>query len=333
MAKGRMLHRSIAQSMDLADLESDTYRMLHAWTIPHLDREGRITAIPRQLKATVCPMLDHCTLVVIARAVCDMVRVGLVTAYLDKSGQPVVAFPMFPEYQKGMRYKREAESKFGPPPRSGSSPGPGVVPDWLLEWAEIDENHPSFSALRPPPEGNSGSGPGGRPPNVMEWNGMKWNGRRRGAGVGSGGQGENGPPDKDSKSEDIEHSPDAHLVYDELCRHESLRDVCSIELAEQAVVNMANAGGNTEMVIAALRKMGAAAAVSEKNGHTWGLQYLEDRFSRVTSTGPKAPNARYRSAPPVQMGDDPSRKYESRQAWEQSAEYRRLQAEAEEAGI
>ena len=110
-----MVSTSISLSEQMADLYSDTNRLLATWMIPHLDREGRCSGSPRQLQALVTPLLTLDGSVWPA-ALNDMERVGLIRRYVDAAGQAVVEWPRFAEHQTGLRPDREAPSKFGDDP-------------------------------------------------------------------------------------------------------------------------------------------------------------------------------------------------------------------------
>lgn len=56
MANARLLNKQISLSEKVADLPSDTCRLLYTWLIPHTDDFGVIEASPRKIKALVFPM-------------------------------------------------------------------------------------------------------------------------------------------------------------------------------------------------------------------------------------------------------------------------------------
>lgn len=158
MARGRMLNRSLAHSVQFSNLQNDTHRLLFVMAIPHLDRDGRMTGNPRAFRATACPMLDHVTDETVRAAFSDFERVKLVQFYTDDEGQEVASAPGFERQQQGMRYGREGPSRFGPDPnappkgksprggRGNSGAGPddsGLGPDNVRNLSNSAESHNS----------------------------------------------------------------------------------------------------------------------------------------------------------------------------------------------
>lgn len=139
MARGRMLSTSISLSEQMADLASDTHRLLATWMLAHLDATGRCTGSPRQLCALVTPLLPVDPGGWQA-ALDDMARGGLVRCYQDADGQPVVQWPRFAEHQTGLRPDREAPSKFGE--EAGSTPPQRAVSDAVIYFLQAGENGP-----------------------------------------------------------------------------------------------------------------------------------------------------------------------------------------------
>lgn len=112
-----MLLTSISLSEQFADMPDADCRLIATWTIPHLDREGRVTGSPRRLRALVCPLLSY-TDEDVARAVEAMCAVGVASRYTDDAGQCVLWFPGFRKSQGGAPLDREAPSRYGAPPKS-----------------------------------------------------------------------------------------------------------------------------------------------------------------------------------------------------------------------
>ncbi len=163
MPRGRFLSRDVSTSERLADLKTDLARIVWSWGVPHTDRDGRLPGSPRVLRATVVPLLDV-TVGDVAEAIDDLVRVGLAVLY-SSNGTPALQLLKFSEHQPGMRYDREAPSKYGPPPE-GSGPGPDQLPDGLDEPKsgggpeEVPpKSGPEPSAGNDPGPDNSGLGP------------------------------------------------------------------------------------------------------------------------------------------------------------------------------
>ena len=123
MARGRFISRDVATSGKLADLGSDTGRMLWAFAMAFADRDGRVTGNYDELRATVVPRLGHVTTEILSLVVADLETQGLAERYTDAQGRAVIQFWNFAYQQKGMKYDREAPSKYGPNP-DGSGLGP-----------------------------------------------------------------------------------------------------------------------------------------------------------------------------------------------------------------
>lgn len=113
MADGRMLKKAISDSRRLAELESDTNRLLYTWMIPHLDVEGRITADPDLFKGKVAPRLKNVTPEKVVSALDDMARVGLILLY-EVDGDKYLELYNFHKHNK-VREDREGKSLIPPP--------------------------------------------------------------------------------------------------------------------------------------------------------------------------------------------------------------------------
>lgn len=183
MPEGRFVSRGIAHSEQLAavPLEAD---FLFTRCIPHLDRDGRMSGNPTIIKAMVCPLRPEITPGSIPDLVRTLSGVGLVRWY-ECDGKQILEFPKFAAHQKGMKYDREAASRYpafdskccidlttqtenhksGPNPdevrtRSGSSP-----PKLSLSEVEVKEtdtlsnesggNEPAAIVDNPPPVGTT----------------------------------------------------------------------------------------------------------------------------------------------------------------------------------
>lgn len=115
MAKGRMINRSVSLSLKVADLKTESARVMFLMAIAHLDVEGRIEGHPAQFRGKVTPLLPY-SIEDVESGIQDIIRVGLATRYTDARGQQVLQFPGFADEQQGLRKDREAPSKFGAPP-------------------------------------------------------------------------------------------------------------------------------------------------------------------------------------------------------------------------
>lgn len=166
MATGRMLNRSISTSPKVAELANDTHRLVFTWSIAHLDRDGRMSGDPRELRARVAPLLEHVTTAVAAAAIADIIGRGLAIAYLDENGRGVVAYPGFGDEQRGLRPEREAASRFGAPPGDPRRLL-GIVPSWLSAYIGKDSSS-AYSGVTPASVRPSAG--------QMEWNGNEING-------------------------------------------------------------------------------------------------------------------------------------------------------------
>ena len=124
MAEGRMLKKVISESRRLADLKTDSGRMLYTWIIPHLDIEGRLNASADMIKGKVVPRLNHFDKTLINECLEDMNRVGLVTLY-EFDGDRYLQLRKFQEHQT-LRPSKEAKSIIPPgqvQDKSGLAPG------------------------------------------------------------------------------------------------------------------------------------------------------------------------------------------------------------------
>ena len=107
MAEGRMLKKNISNSRRLAELKTDSARMLWTWIIPYLDVEGRFYASPDMIKSTVVPRLKTFTEEKISECLNDMSRIGLITLY-KSDGDLYLQFRKFNDFQK-LRKDREGK--------------------------------------------------------------------------------------------------------------------------------------------------------------------------------------------------------------------------------
>jgi hypothetical protein len=128
MAEGRMLKKAISMSRRLADLKTDSARMLYTWIIPHLDVEGRFYANPEMIKGSVVPRVKDFDEAKIQDCLTDMANVGLIILY-KIDGDLYLQLRKFKDHQK-LRPKREAKSII-PSPLLPDKPRtmPAQVPD------------------------------------------------------------------------------------------------------------------------------------------------------------------------------------------------------------
>lgn len=128
MAEGRMLKRAVSTSRRLADLKTDSARLLYTWIIPHLDIEGRFYADPAMIKGSVVPRLKSFTEEKIDECLLDMAAVGLIILY-KVDGDSYLHLRKFENHQN-LRKDKEASSSIPPPPiMEYSGPTPGQLPE------------------------------------------------------------------------------------------------------------------------------------------------------------------------------------------------------------
>ena len=118
MAQGRMLNRKIGLNKAVNyQLSSDTSRLAFTWTIPFLDRDGRVHGEPSVLKALVFPRRKDITDEKMEEFIEEWVDAGLVIWY-EAEGDLWLYFPKFHDNQPKLRYDREASSAI-PGPNKG----------------------------------------------------------------------------------------------------------------------------------------------------------------------------------------------------------------------
>jgi hypothetical protein len=145
MADGRMLSKRVTRSNKIADLSSDTARMIYSWLIPYTDVEGRMEADPRLLKADIAPLLDHITPTVINNVLHELHKIGLILLYsAGEESKKYLQVTKFEENQKNLRKDREAPSRIPAPSpakvRSKSGATPAELPPNIREEKLREEN-------------------------------------------------------------------------------------------------------------------------------------------------------------------------------------------------
>lgn len=113
MARGRMINQTIAEDIEFNEMSIEA-QLMFVRTIPFLDRDGLINGHPAILVGKVAPLL----LDMFARMpaiIEEWLAGGLVSRYMDGK-VAVLFFKGFTQNQIGMRYEREPESQFAPPP-------------------------------------------------------------------------------------------------------------------------------------------------------------------------------------------------------------------------
>lgn len=114
MAYGRMIANKIGCNKAVHELSSDTCRLAYTWTLPHLDRDGRIHGNPEILRAVVFPRREDITNDMMRSFIEEWALNGLVEIY-DVDGDWMLVFPKFRENQRNMHYDREPKSELPDP--------------------------------------------------------------------------------------------------------------------------------------------------------------------------------------------------------------------------
>jgi len=113
MARGRMISQSIAEDIELNEMSLEA-QLMYMRTIPFLDRDGLVNGHPSILFGKIAPLLPD-ILPRMKEFIEEWIMAGLVTSYVDGKNT-VLFFKGFTQNQVGMRYDREPESQFAPPP-------------------------------------------------------------------------------------------------------------------------------------------------------------------------------------------------------------------------
>ncbi|MEW6097492.1 MAG: hypothetical protein AB1567_13385, partial [bacterium] len=114
MPEGRMLKKVISTSRKLAELKTDSARLLYTWLIPHLDIEGRFYGDEDIIKGSIVPRIKTFTSEKIKECLQDMVNTGLINWY-EVDGDKYLQFTVFEKHQN-LNRDREGKSQIPPPP-------------------------------------------------------------------------------------------------------------------------------------------------------------------------------------------------------------------------
>ena len=125
MAEGRMLKRNISHSRRLAELKTDSARMLWTWIIPYLDVEGRFYASPDIIKGKVVPRLKTFTEENIEVYLNDMAIVGLIILY-KSDDELYLQYRKFDDFQQ---LRKDREGKPLPAPDKKNTLTPTQLPE------------------------------------------------------------------------------------------------------------------------------------------------------------------------------------------------------------
>lgn len=120
MPDGRMLKKAITTSKKLAELKTDTARLLYTWLIPFLDIEGRYFADPYVIKGAIFPRIISITPEMISDCLADMQRVNLIVVYCW-NGDSYLQYEKF-KYHQSLRADKESPSRIPAPGENGTSP-------------------------------------------------------------------------------------------------------------------------------------------------------------------------------------------------------------------
>ncbi len=115
MAEGRMLKKKIATSRRLAELKTDSARLLWTWLLPFLDVEGRYHASPEIIKGTIFPRISFFTTRKIKTCLENLEQVGLISIY-SVNGDQFLEFSNFKDNQT-LRLDREKPSSIPAKPQ------------------------------------------------------------------------------------------------------------------------------------------------------------------------------------------------------------------------
>jgi len=118
MARGRMIDKNIRKSKKFRDLKNDKSRLLYLMIYPHVDRDGRFTADPEEIKIECIPYLNYSNRQ-IAESIVDMYNVGLINLGTHNN-EPYLEITRFRDFNN-IREDREGDSKY--PELGGSRPG------------------------------------------------------------------------------------------------------------------------------------------------------------------------------------------------------------------
>lgn len=129
MADGRMIKKLISTSKKLANLKTDSARLLYTWLIPHLDIEGRFSGEPDIVKGYIVPRLKTMDYDKIDAYLADMHENNLIDLY-EVEGDKYLELIKFHKFQT-LRKDRESASqipdKCGLRDNSGGTPAKGKL--------------------------------------------------------------------------------------------------------------------------------------------------------------------------------------------------------------
>jgi hypothetical protein len=108
-----MLSQSIAEDIEFNEMGMEA-QLMYMRAIPFLDRDGLVNGHPSILFGKIAPLMPD-ILPKMKDVIEEWIAAGLVISYADNK-TTVLYFKGFTQNQIGMRYDREPESQFAPPP-------------------------------------------------------------------------------------------------------------------------------------------------------------------------------------------------------------------------
>lgn len=113
MARGRMINQTIAEDLEFNEMSMEA-QLMYVRAIPFLDRDGLINGHPSILFGKIAPLMPT-MLPMMPAIINEWLTAGLVFRYMDGK-TAVLYFKGFTQNQVGLRYDREPDSQFAPPP-------------------------------------------------------------------------------------------------------------------------------------------------------------------------------------------------------------------------
>lgn len=119
MPEGRMLKKAICKSRKMAELDSDSARLLYVIMLPYLDIEGRLEADPYLIKGRIVPRLKDWDLPKIETCLMELVKCKMILLY-QNDGDRYLQFTKFKDHQK-LYPSKESSSKIPKPPKKNDA--------------------------------------------------------------------------------------------------------------------------------------------------------------------------------------------------------------------
>ena len=106
----KLLAANVSRSRKLAELSSDSVRLLWTWLLPHCDEYGNFYGEPDLVRGTVVPRLKHWDDEKIKKALMEMVAKGLILAY-SVDGEHYIHIDRWEDFQS-FRADRDRKNIF-----------------------------------------------------------------------------------------------------------------------------------------------------------------------------------------------------------------------------